>query len=83
MKNTFTYDWLKKWKTEIQLLSEKSSQSQSSLAIVRPTKKPTNFGPIRGVPKSGVWRRNVKKVLQTEGEEGRWGQSVWSIFLKF
>jgi hypothetical protein len=35
------------------------------------------------VPKSGVWRGNVKKVLQTEGEEGRWGQSVWSVFLKF
>ncbi len=38
--------------------------------IVRPTKKPTNFGPIMEVPKSGVWRGNVKKVLQTEGEEG-------------
>ena len=51
--------------------------------IVRPTKKPTNFGPIRGVPKYGAWRGNVKKVLQTEGGEGRWGQSVWSTFLRF
>ncbi len=34
-------------------------------------------------PKYGAWRGNVKKVLQTEGGEGRWGQSVWSTFLRF
>jgi hypothetical protein len=55
----------------------------SFLCIVRPTKKPTNFGPIRGVPKSGVWRANSKKVLHGDGGEGRFGQSRWRTFLRF
>jgi hypothetical protein len=37
--------------------------------IVRPTKKPTNFGPIRGVPKSGVWRVNRKKYSMGMAEK--------------
>jgi hypothetical protein len=36
--------------------------------IVRPTKKPTNFGPIRGVPKYGVGGGNRKKCFHGKVE---------------
>ncbi len=36
-------------------------QGKARQCIVRPTKKPTNFGPMRGVPKYGVGGRIRKK----------------------
>jgi hypothetical protein len=63
---------------------KKTTQQQTiQRLIVRPTKKTTNFGEIRGVKKWGMERGGGIKVPHNEGGEGRFGQGLWSTFLDF
>ncbi len=60
-----------------------SSTDKPNTSIVRPTKKPTNFGPISGVPKSGEWRGVWKKCFTQMVEKVGVGNITGSLFWLF